>query len=230
MVFLVVMASKTGLTCGDLPRMWHMASGARGYGVSAIFMQPFRTPVAGLAIDHGLNFRLPKMACFTSHRHHRSRGIDFVTGDTIERRPVTCPVAKVAEDLFVFSFKLPWVPRFGTGRCSGSEGKQGPTLRHRVAHRASTGEHSARLAYMPIVMASEASGPVAMAYVVGIGHPVYLHGWKNVSVVDGENGVDGLANQGFLAFQDIWEILSVVFFDKSTYFILNLLPVIIVFD
>ena len=110
MVFLVLMADETSVTGNDLPCVWPMAGGARRCRVLTILMQPFGTLVAGLAIDHRQKFRLQKMACFACHLHHRRRGINSVAGDTVQWRPVACPVAKAAEDPFVGSLKRPWVP------------------------------------------------------------------------------------------------------------------------
>jgi hypothetical protein len=193
MVFLVLMAGKTSVTGSDLPCVWPMASGARGRRVLTIFMQPLGTRVAGFAIDHRLDFCLLKMACFAGHLHHRSRGIDSVTGDAVQWRPVACPVTKTAEDPFVGSFKRPWVPRLWASGGSGSEGKERSALRHRVAHRARTGEHLSGLVHMVVIMAPEASGPVAVPNVIGISRPVDLHGWGDVTVINPEDGAEGPA-------------------------------------
>jgi len=76
------------------------------------FVKAGKIPVAGLAIDHRQNFRLLEMACFARHLHHRSRRVNPVAGDTVERRPVACPVAKAAEDSFMGSLKRPRMPGF----------------------------------------------------------------------------------------------------------------------
>jgi hypothetical protein len=188
MVFPVFMAGKTGLTCDDLPCMGHMAGSASCTGVVTLLMQLGEAAMTGSAADHGPDFCLPQVACFAVLRHHRSRGIDSVTGNAVQRGSVACPVAKVAEDPFVRSLKRPWVPRLRTCRCRRSEGKEGPALRHRVAHGACAGEYFARLTDMAIVMASEAARPIAVANVVGIGRPVYFHGWEDITVVNPEDG------------------------------------------
>lgn len=110
MVFLVLVAGETGVTSSDLPCVGQMTSSAGGCRVLTIFMQPFGILVAGLAIDHRHNLRLQKMACFAGHFHHRSRGINSVAGDTVQWRPVACPMAKTAEDPLVGPFKRPRVP------------------------------------------------------------------------------------------------------------------------
>ena len=150
--------------------------------------------------------------------------------NAVQRWSVARLVAEVAEDPFVFSFNRPWMPWFGTGRCGCSEREQRPALWHRVANRAYTGEYLARLTNMSIIMASETTRTVAMAYVVGIGCPVYLHGWEDISVINGGDVVNGLIEQALLMFQDIRGLFSVVFFDKSMYFIPYLLSFIVIFD
>jgi hypothetical protein len=228
-VLLVVVAGKTGLTCGDLPCVWPMTSRTRGRRVFTIFMQPFGTRVAGFAIDHRLDFRLLKMACLAGHLHHRSRGIDSVTGDAVQWRPVACPVAKAAEDPIVGSFKRPWVPRLWASGGSGSEGKERSALRHRVAHGACNGEHLSGLVHMVVIMAPEASGPIAVAYVVRIGRPVYLHGGKDVSTVNGENSIDCLGNFSFLTLENIRIIPGIISFDEQTHLVLDFIGILVIF-
>ncbi len=192
MVFLVLMAVETGLARGDRPSMRPMTGGASPAGMVALFVELPEVAVAGLAIDHRLDLCLLEMARLAGHLHHGGRSIDSVAGDAVQGRPIACPVAKAAEDSSVNTFQRPWVPGLRARRRSGSEGKERPALRHRVAYRALTGKRFAFLAYMAIIMASEAAGPVAMTDVVGISRPVYFHGWKNITVINPEDGVDRL--------------------------------------
>ena len=190
MVFPVLMAGKTGLACSNLPSMAYMTGSASRSGVVTLTMQLAEIAMAGLAIDHGTDFRLPKVACFAVLRHHRSRGVNSVTGYTVQWGPVTCLVAKVAEDPFVRSLKRPRMPRLRTCRCRRSEGKERAALRHRVTHRACAGEHFARLTYMAIVVASEAARPVTVADVIGISRPVYFHGREDITAINREDGAE----------------------------------------
>jgi hypothetical protein len=122
MVFLVLMTGEASLTANDLPCVWLMASGARQRRMFTHFVQALGTPMAGFAIGHRQNFRLLKMACFALHLHHRSRGINSVTGDTVQGWPKACPMAKVAENPVVFPLQRPWMPRLGADRRDGPQG------------------------------------------------------------------------------------------------------------
>ena len=86
------------------------------------------------------------------------------------------------------------MPGAQTGRCGGAQGCQRSPLRIGVANRAGACQNFAGLTDMAIIMASKAAGPVAVTDVVWIGRPVYLHGEKNISVINGENGVDGMVD------------------------------------
>ncbi len=193
-----------------------------------IFMQPFGTLVAGFALDHMLDLRFLEMTCLAALKHHRSRSVNSVTGNTVQRGPVTCPVTKVAEDLFVHSLKRPWVPGLCTCRCRCSEGEERAALRRRVAHRACAGKHLARLTYMAIVMASEASRPVAVANIIGISRPVYFHGWEDITLINPEDGVHCPVQISLLIREDLGEIFCIIGFDKVAHLFIDvlLLPVI----
>ena len=229
MVFLILVTAEAGVTGNDLPCVRRMTSGARRRQMFFDFMQPSGTRVAGFAIDHRYDFRLLKVACFASHLHHRSRGINSVAGDTVERRPVACPMAKAAEDPLVGSFKRPGVPGLRTRGGSRSEGKKGSTLWHGVAHRARTGEHLSGLVHMVVVMAPEATRPVAVPNVVGVSCPVHLHGGKDVTTVYGENRVDRLVNFSSLPLENIRVILGVISFDEETHAVLDFISILIIF-
>ena len=103
-------------------------------------------------------------------------------------------------------------------------------MRIGVANRAGTCENLAGLADMTIIMASKATGPVAVADVVRIGRPVYFHGGKYIPVVDSKDTVDGLINLSLLTFENIGEIFGVIFFDKLAYFFTYVVFSIVVFD
>ncbi len=110
MVLLVLVAGETDVARNDFPCVGPMTSAARGCRVSAICMQTSGTPVAGLAIGHGQKFRLLKMTRFAGHLHHGSRRINFMAGDAVEWRPVSCPMAQATKNPFVGSFQRPWMP------------------------------------------------------------------------------------------------------------------------
>ena len=103
-------------------------------------------------------------------------------------------------------------------------------MRRRVAHRACAGEHFARLTYMAVVMTSEASGPVTVSDVVWIGRPVYHHGWKNIPVVNRNDGIGGLIDLSLLTFENIREMFGIILFDRLAYFVTELLLPIIVLN
>jgi len=103
MGFLVVMASEAGLACGDLPCMGCVTADTRDVDMFALLVQPTELVVTRSAIGHRLEFGFFKMTCFARHRHHRSGGVNFMTRDAVERWPVTCSMAKVAQDLGVSS-------------------------------------------------------------------------------------------------------------------------------
>jgi hypothetical protein len=108
--FLVVMASQAGLTCGDLPVVGSVTVDTGDVGVFTLLVESAEVAVARSAIGHGLEFRFFEMACLAAHRHHRGRGVKLVTGDTVQRRTVTCPVAEAAEDRGVSAPQGPRMP------------------------------------------------------------------------------------------------------------------------
>jgi len=64
MVFLVLMAGKTYVACSNLPSMGYMTGGASRTHVVTLFVQLAGTAMTRPAVDHRLDFSLPKMACF----------------------------------------------------------------------------------------------------------------------------------------------------------------------
>ena len=230
MVFLVLVAGEAGVTGNDLPCVRCVASGARRRRMSIDFMQASGTRVAGLAMDHRYDFRLLKMACFTSHLHHRSRSIDSMAGDAVQRRSIACPMAKAAEDPFVGSFERPGVPGLRARGGSRSEGEERSPLWHRVAHRARTREHLSRLVYMVVIVTPEAPGPVAVANIVWVSCPVHIHCGKDVTTIYGENRVDCLCDLISLMFEDVWVILGVISFDEQTHVVLDFISILVILD
>jgi hypothetical protein len=203
MDFLVVMASEAGLACGDLPAVGCVTADTGDADVLTLPVQPGEVAVARSAIGHGLEFRFFKMACLAAHRHHRGRGVKFMTRDAVERRPITCPVAEAAEDRGVSAFQRPRMPGSRTDGRGCPEGRKCPTLRESVANGTGARKDFALLAYVAIIMTSETSGPVAVTDIVGVSRPVHLHGLEDVSFVNGKNRIDRLVNLGFLIFEDI---------------------------
>lgn len=98
-----------------------------------------------------------------------------------------------------------------------------------MTNRTGTGEHLARLADMAIVMTSEASRPVAVADIVRVGLPVDFHCGKDVSVVNGEDGIYGLVNLSFLILHDLRVVPGVIFFDRLLDFVADVLMIAILF-
>jgi len=133
-----------------------------------------------------------------------------MAGDAVERWPVTRPVAKVAENFGVLPFERPWVPGLRAGGTCSPKRQERPTLRHGMTNWTGTGKHPTAFVYMTIVVAPKTSGPVSMTYIVGIGCPVDLHGWENIPVIDGEDGVDRLVELGFLFLKDLGIVLVVI--------------------
>ena len=79
MGFLVVMASQAGLASGDLPAVGCMTAGTGDLEMFTFLMQLAELAVARSAVGHRLEFRFFKMACLAPHRHHRGRGVKFMT-------------------------------------------------------------------------------------------------------------------------------------------------------
>ena len=169
------------------------------------------------------------MACLAAHRHHRGRDVKFMTRDTVEGRPVTCPVAEAAEDCGVSAFQGPRVPGSQADGCGCPEGREWPALGKSVANGAGARKDFALLAYMTIIMTSETSGPVAVTDIVGVGRPVHLHGLEDVSFVNGKNRVDRLVNLGFLILEDVREVFGEVPLNKLTDSFLRALLILVIF-
>jgi len=194
-----------------------------------LLVQPAKVTVASPAIAHGLEFRFFKMACLAGHRHHRGGGVKFMTRDAVERWPVTCPVAEVAEDRGVSAFQGPRMPGSQADGRGCPEGSEWPALRESVANGAGARKDFAVLAYMAIIMTSETSGPVAVTDIVGVGRPVHLHGLEDVSLINGKNRTDRLVNLGSLVFKDVREVFGVVPFNKLTDSLPGVLLVFVIF-
>jgi hypothetical protein len=128
MGFLVVMASEAGLARTNLPCVGCVTADAGDVYVFALLVQPAELAVARSAVAHGLEFCFFKMTCFAGHRHHRSGSVKFMTRDAVEGWPVACTVAKVAQDLGMFSLERPWVPRFCAGGGESSKGQKRSSL------------------------------------------------------------------------------------------------------
>ncbi len=98
MVLLVIMTGVAGLPLFDRPGMRFVTGGAGESGMAGFLVKADEPRVAGRAAGHRLEFRLPHMAGAARHRHHGCGGVDLVAGDTVQGRPVACPVAEVAKD------------------------------------------------------------------------------------------------------------------------------------
>ena len=152
-----------------------------------------------------------------------------MAGSAVKGWPKACPVAKVAKDFSMFSLERPGMPWLQTLRRSRTEHHQGTALRHGVTNRTGAGENLARLADMAIVMTSEASRPVAMADIVRIGRPVDFHCGKDVSIVNGEDGIYGLVNLGFLILHDLRIVLGIVCFNRLPNCLVYVVLIVILF-
>jgi len=104
MVFLVFVTGQASFTCGHLPCVRGVTTGAGKGSVLFYFVETRDVWVTRLAIGHGFDFSFLEMACLTGLRHHRSRGVNFVAGDAVQRRAITRTMAEVAKDLLVFPF------------------------------------------------------------------------------------------------------------------------------
>ena len=91
-------------------------------------------------------------------------------------------------------------------------------------------EGFARLTHVVVVVTSEAPRPVTVTDIIWIGCPVHLHGWKNISIVDGEDAVDGLIDLGLLISQHLRKILGIIRFDELTDLLTHVLFLIIAGD
>lgn len=99
-----------------------------------------------------------------------------------------------------------------------------------MTDRARACEDLAGLACMAIIVTSEASRPIAVADIIGIGCPIYLHVREDVSVINSENSIDGLVDQGFLILDNHWEVFGIICFDSMPDGLVYALLIIIVFD
>ena len=95
--------------------------------------------VTGFALRDGLDLLFFEMARATLHGHHGCGGVDLVAGDTIKRRPVACPMAKVTEDLDVLSLQRPRMPGLCPGRGGCPERHERAPLGHGMANRTGAG-------------------------------------------------------------------------------------------
>ena len=91
-------------------------------------------------------------------------------------------------------------------------------------------EGFARLTHVVVVVTSEAPRPVTVTDIIWIGCPVHLHGWKNISIVDGEDGVDSLIDLGLLVFQNLREVLGIIRFDELTDLLMHVLIPLVLLD
>lgn len=78
-------------------------------------------------------------------------------------------------------------------------------------------------------MAPEASGPIAVANIVGVGCPVYLHRGKDVTTVNGENRVDCLGDLSLLTFENIRIIPGIISFNEQTHLVLDFIGILVIF-
>jgi len=91
-------------------------------------------------------------------------------------------------------------------------------------------EGFARLTHVVVVVTSEAPRPVTVTDIIWIGCPVHLHGWKNISIVDGEDAVDDLIDLGLLISQHLRKVLGIIRFDELTDLLAHVLFLIIASD
>lgn len=119
---LVRVTRQAGISGRDLPGMRSVAGVTRSRRMFLILVKFLWMRMAGFAARHGQGFRLSQMAGAAGHGHHGRRGVDRVARDTVERWPVTRTVAKVTENLGVFTFERPGMPGFLTHRGSAPQG------------------------------------------------------------------------------------------------------------
>ncbi len=212
-IFLVTMTGEAGLSGGNRPNMGGMACRTIHLSVLPLVVFPGQFLVARLAVSKRFDLLLLKMARTASHGHHRSRRVDLMTGDTVEGRSVSCAVALVTEDLGMLSFQWPGMPGLHAARAGGSQRKERAALGHRVADRTGTGKHLASRVCVPVIVAPETPGPVAMADVIWISRPVYIHGREDIPIVYFKDRIDRPLELLFLALDDLWIVLRVVVLD-----------------
>jgi len=193
-------------------------------------MELSENTVAGPAIHDGFGFLFSEMACTAAQRHHRRFGVNLVAGDAVKRGSIPCPVAEVAEYLGVLALEGPGVPRFVANRCYSSERQQWTTLGDRVTDRTRINKDFASVIDMGVVVASKAPGPVPVTDVIRISGPVHFHPRKNISIVDCEDGVNRLLNQGLLTFKDFRMAFAVKSFNQDTDTLTDVLAIAVVFD
>jgi hypothetical protein len=152
-----------------------------------------------------------------------------VTGDTVERRSVACPVAKVAKDFSVFSLQRPRVPRFLADRRGGPQRQESSARGYGMTDGTRAREDLSCLVDMAIVMTPEASGPVTVAYIVGIGCPANLHGWEDISVINSNDGAEGLVDKGLLILENVGIVFGIVRFDNLPHCFFYVLLIVVVF-
>ncbi len=103
-------------------------------------------------------------------------------------------------------------------------------MRIGVTNGAGACQNFACLTDMPIIVASKAAGPIAVTDVVRISRPVYLHGGKDIPVVNGKDAVGGLIDLSLLTFENIGIMFGVIFLDKLAYFVTYVALSIVVLD
>jgi len=103
MVLSVAVARKARFACSHLPRVGSVTGGTSGADMGARPVQTSKGPMTGGAARQRLHFPFFEMASAAAARHHGGGFGKLVTGDAAVRRPITCPVAEVAEDLAVFA-------------------------------------------------------------------------------------------------------------------------------
>jgi hypothetical protein len=224
-VFLVSMANKADITSGNFPCVSSMAGSAGDTRVPPFPVQPAELPVARLAVNQGANFSLLEMTGVTSHGHHGPRGIYFMTLGASPRRWVALLVADITKKVGMLTFQQPRMPIFLAGRRGRPQWHKWPPLGYRMASRAAMGEDLPLLVNVLAIVASEAARPAAMAYIVGIGRPVYFHMREDAPVINGGDSNNGAINRLFILLEKIGKILPVIAFERLPDFHLGPLPI-----
>ena len=136
-----------------------------------------------------------------------------MTFSTAQNRGITSLVAMMAEEVGVLSPQRHGVTGFLTRRRGRPQREKRPALSGSVAGSTGVVNGLAGLVDMLAVVAYKAARPVAMAYVVGVSQPVYLHIREDTPFINGRNRFNRLIDERFLALEDIRAFLGIEAFD-----------------
>ena len=141
-----------------------------------LLVEPAEIRMARRAGGHRLEFGFLQMAVTARHRHHRRGRVDLVAGNTVQRRPVACPVAEVAQDSGVLSLQGPRVPGHAARGRGGPQRKKRSALGDGMTNRTRARKDLSQF-HVPVtvIVTSEATRPITVAYIAWIGSPIDVH-------------------------------------------------------